>query len=56
MPGRFIPGQRDLVMDRLLMVGEQIFGPKHALKVEQAAKKIGLTARQLAGNDPCRLH
>src|SRR5208282_4354760 len=38
------------------MVGEQIFGPKHAFEVEQTAEKIGLTARELAGDDPCRPH
>src|SRR5215469_1026507 len=53
---RFTLGQGDPVIDRLLVVGEQIFGAKHSLEVEQTAEKIGLTARQLTGNDPCGPH
>ena len=41
-PYPFIPRQRDLVIDRLLVVGEQIFGPEYAFEIEQAAEKIGL--------------
>ena len=56
MSDRFTLGQGDPVIDRPLVVGEQIFGAKHSLEVEQTAEKIGLTARQLTGNDPCGLH
>ena len=56
MSARFTLGQGDSVIDRSLVVGEQIFGPKHSLEVEQAAEKIGLTTRQLTGNDPCGPH
>jgi len=53
---RFTLGQGDSVIDRSLVVGEQIFGPKHSLEVEQTAEKIGLTSRQLTGNNPRRPH
>ena len=56
MSVRFTLGQGDPVIDRLLVVGEQIFGAKYSLEVEQTAEEIGLTARQLPGNDPCRPH
>ena len=55
MSGRFTLRQRDPVIDRPLVVGEQIFGAK-SLEVEQTAEKIGLTARELTSNNPCRPH
>ena len=44
--------QRDLILDRLHMVGEQHFRAVDAVQLEQAFDKIGLTAHQEAGRDP----
>src|ERR1700738_2780872 len=38
--------QRNLVIERLSMVGEYVFGPKHSFEAEQTAEEIGLTANE----------
>src|SRR5215472_8007229 len=55
-PCPFGPWHRNLIIDRPRMVGEQIFGAKYALEIEQTAEKIGLTAGELAGDHACCLH
>ena len=56
LPCTFSSRQGDLVIDRLLVIGEQVFGPEDAFEIEQAAEKVGLTAHQLTGNNPRYFH
>src|SRR5262249_30239898 len=44
LPCAFMPRQRNLIIDRLLVIGEQILRPEHAFEVEKTAEKVGLTA------------